>query len=274
MSAKKQAGVGQRFNQLLDDDNRQAQALLASSEWLEEEPVHQFRLCIKRLRAGWRMVRSPDYCAYRQAADPLLKAAAQTLGGKRDADVRLATWHRLRAGTGDIQTSHLDSLEALLQTEATAPAVTVEREALLALLRREAAIRADAQLARCRWRELKQGRQRAVKKNRQLAEQALKGQVDETFHRWRRWAKHLLYQRQLAASSRGRTLGERQQLLKQLGSELGRKHDLDMLAAFLAQSIRRPKQRVALEAIRPLVDATNRRHIAIIRDLYTRFIDE
>ncbi|WP_207061273.1 CHAD domain-containing protein [Motiliproteus sp. SC1-56] len=271
MGTDHQPHTGQRFNRLLSEDSQQAQALLASSEWLQEESVHQFRLCIKRLRAGWRMLRAPAYKHHRHSADRVLKTAAQALGGKRDADVRLTTWRRLRADAKPAEIPLFDQLEALLRNHAAPASPPASPEALSALLGQEEAIRADANVERCRWRELKEGRDWAAEKNRLLAQKALGGEDQENYHRWRRWAKHLLYQRLLAATVRGHKLGKRQQTLNRLATELGRKHDLDMLATFLANTARSKKQQAAHRALLPVIASTNRRYQARISKLYRSF---
>lgn len=270
MNSAQHTTVGQRFERLLRDDNQQAQRLLAAPDWLAEESVHQFRLCLKRLRAGWRMAQGVDAHS-RKAAQRVLKTAAQALSGQRDADVRQTTWRRVRAAAQALPAAQLATLDALVEPPLHPVPLAVERAALQALLAREAALRADAQLTACRWSQLQQGRKHTAAKNRYWAEQALGGIDNETYHRWRRWAKHLLYQRQLAAALRGRPPGQRQLLLKQLGSELGRKHDLDLLAAYLQQRAENPPQRQALQAIQPVIAALNDEQQTNIAELYRRF---
>ena len=64
-----------------------------------------------------------------------------------------------------------------------------------------------------------------------LGNTALQGDRDKPYHKWRKWSKFWLYQQELLLRQKDRHAQDYREKLADLGSELGRFHDIYLLQA-------------------------------------------
>lgn len=215
---------------------------VGSSEW-----VHQLRVCTKRLRAYLRLYSGKSSI---RRTNRQLKTLADSLANQRDVDVLRQTFDQLvkngfprkykkyRKVFLDliIPNEVIELADALLDTRSVFEQILIS------------------------WPNVKDkpkfwavGMERVYLKAKYLGAEAIRGDEDEPYHRWRKWVKYWLYN--LSGVSKGKVQGSYQKQLKGLGESLGYFHDLCMLEKVLTAP---ENQRVIGADLVPLVKALNK----------------
>ncbi len=188
-----------------------------------EEVVHQTRVDMKRLRALWYLIQpglldEPGQCLHLASRE-----LAQGLGGTRDRQVMQAT---LAAVAAALPAEVVRRLAGAL-SDATA-AQAPELELALERYRQLKRLLEEVEFASVRRAHIRQGLEQSFGKGLKGYRRSRQGDDMDALHRWRKWAKVLLYQLEwLNLSPRWASA------LKPLGSCLGDIHDLDVLAGQL-----------------------------------------
>ena len=190
---------------------------------MAEDSIHQLRVCTKRLRAFLR-VYPPSLSV--AVANRDLKSLADSYAGVRDAQVALATLNRLIGGWSDKKRrKHREVIDFIAHQKQQAEALTEPREPHQAL--EQVMLHwpgtGDAQHPF----SARDGMRRLYEKARRLGRKALQSDIDEDFHRWRKWVKYWLYC--LTELSSGKVPAGYSKRLKRLGDSLGVFHDICVL---------------------------------------------
>lgn len=212
-----------------------------------EAAVHTARLALKRLRAMLRLLRpSLDAAIASRESERLRRAAAQ-LAPSRDAAVALNTLTDLaaRAGRrapGDAQC--VASVRSALASAMHDPARSGAGVSRALLDAADAARTSVEALSVTPWRQkgwrlLAAGVHASHLRARRRLRRARRARSaladDDTFHAWRAAVKSLLYQLQLVRAAVPPPRRALLDGLDRLQEQLGREHDLEMLAAAIEQ---------------------------------------
>ena len=196
--------------------------------------VHGVRKEIKKLRAVFRLVRDEiGNGIYRKGAKAL-REAAKRLAPPRDARVRLKAFEELTGrAAGKYSTIH-----AALKKHAHREARRFQKKNSVAraerLLRKTDRRVDDLKIKSAGWAAMQIGLAESYRRGRAAWELAVRKQLPENFHEWRKHVKDLWYYFRLLppdglASTRARTDD-----LEVLGDRLGEDHDCFMLQQFIA----------------------------------------
>ncbi len=223
------ASLTAALHRLAEGELSAALARLPSGQMPDGAGVHDVRKRIKKLRGLLRLLRSglPAY----EAENAALREAAAGLSSLRDAAVRLATFDALVPRPAGA----LAALRAMLEQEAapgaTSPASVAASRALLASV-----------LARVPGWKLR-GKDRAIlleglgttrRKARKAMAAARAEPTIEAMHDWRKRAKDVWYQARLFHPVWPEAIGPIATTASDLTEELGRHHDLAVLADHVA----------------------------------------
>ena len=191
--------------------------------------VHDIRKRIKKLRALLRLLR-PGLRPY-AVENAALRDAAQSLSSMRDSAVRLATFDALVPDP----TGPFLALRALLASDAASatsgPAPVAETRALLAAVQSRIP---SWQLSGRDRAILSKGLATTRSRARKAMAAAQAGPTIEAMHDWRKRAKDVWYQARLFAPVWPEAIAPLAATASDLTEDLGRHHDLAMLAAYLA----------------------------------------
>jgi len=213
---------------------------LETSAVLTPEHIHHLRTSVKRLRSRWHLFRSGVGKMAAKEADRNLRDAAKEFSGARDAQVQLALLRELAesgTGKGKPNQSVLRLREAMAgeMPELTEDFTLDEakRSELIGRFREDS--RHWSQATEVAPGTLVDGMTRVFKKSQLLAHKAYSKDTPEAFHQWRKWAKYLYYQLEALSDIQPRWKKEQLMLWKELGSNLGKRHDLSILFDLLEQ---------------------------------------
>jgi len=190
------------------------------------EIVHQTRVDSKRLRALWRMIKPGLSKLDYRALEQLSKAVAKPLGACRDAQVMQETLVSVLTGLSPETRDRLQQGLLQLLGDASVVGHAPLSEVLQSLDQLEKAL-SGMRLKTLHKCDVRKGLQQACKKGEELAHDALKHHAMEPMHQWRKWVKLLLFQSGWLLDEKAPNWVPK---LKELGSTLGRLHDLDVLA--------------------------------------------
>lgn len=194
--------------------------------------IHQLRLVAKALRAALRLADEGDPAPDLLELDQLIRNAATSVAGSRDAVVLSQLLGRLvHDASPEIQATAA-TLGSLWTTQVAAAGDTVRAaNALVELagkLGPELAARVNADgIADCLRRSLHK-----VTRHHRRARQS--GKM-ESFHAWRRWQKRLEAQLRLTSPTSGKAFDRRMDRIHKLQELLGSLHDVDLLFLRLSQ---------------------------------------
>lgn len=198
----------------------------------DPEAVHEMRKSLKKLRALLRLVR--DGMPEDQLAENrVLRDAARSLAGHRDAAVRLATLDRLigpPAGSGEPVAPDLAALRARLAREAAEPGPAPDLDALLSALEERAA---GWQLHGPDRRILARGLARTRRQARRAMMEAHRDRDPEAMHEWRKRAKDHWYQARLFQPVWPAVMKPIVAEVDTLGEALGEHHDISVLMEWI-----------------------------------------
>lgn len=269
----------------LDPDLEPAAALLSAAraeteraqQWLargDASGIHEMRKSCKRLRALARLLRDAhtDLDAPGQALNAWLRAAADAVGGLRNAEVAVQSFAALQR-PADIGADAWTQLGAQLQAERKHLGTTARaRQAEAAsALQRTAQLLAELKLPALRPADLRQAAQRMRKRCRRAYRAAQADPRPLCLHEWRKKAKRLGYQLDLLD---GYAPDDKPsaKALKPLGEVLGEHHDLHALELCLQAQPDRHGGELLLWRLHELLQAharpLERRALALGEELF------
>ena len=223
-----------------------------------EEALHDFRKSVRRARALVSLLRP---ALGRTAAAGLsgeLRAAFQSTGALRDADILIAT---LRSVASDDPSRPIVE-RALAQEQARDGARAAEALAAGSRVLRPLPEVLRVTLPRAfSMDDLARGLARSCRRVRATLAQAVEAGTSAAFHEWRKRVKELRYQIELLASTGSAALKRREKALAALAEELGKVTDLIVLQTALVErqsSGLVPPAPALAEAIRSTIDARAR----------------
>lgn len=220
------ASLSEALRRIAGEEIASMQARLGAGS-LEPGDVHGLRKSFKKLRALLRLVRHglPEI---QPAENVVLRDAARSLSGQRDAAVRIAALDRLMPGASD---PALLALRAHLVAEAAMPAPPPPdlRDLLAGLALRVNEWELQGQDRRILAEGLSETRSRA----RRAMRAARDNPDDEVLHDWRKRAKDHWYQARLFLPVWPDVMRPIVTEADRLGEALGDHHDLAMLQAHL-----------------------------------------
>ena len=217
-------GIARKLRKLL----RELEALLRQED-KDARSIHQLRRHTKKLRA-WLALLDPEGASRKlRKAEQQLCSLAQAYGQQRDARVLLDTLESL-TDPAQVPACHQLLLAHLQNAMNTLPAA---QHADDPKLQRALQVLADTTATGFDERSLRAGLRHGYRRARSLYGKALESGEHEHFHRLRRWVKHLAAQMELVVLCRSG--GSRTQLkaLTELGSTLGKFHDIDVFREHL-----------------------------------------
>jgi CHAD domain-containing protein len=197
--------------------------------------VHGVRKEIKKLRAVFRLVRDEiGNGIYRKGAKAL-REAAKRLAPPRDARVRLKAFEELTGrAAGKYSTIH-----AALKKHAHREARRFQKKNSVAraerLLRKTDRRVDDLKIKSAGWAAMQIGLAESYRRGRAAWELAVRKQLPENFHEWRKHVKDLWYYSCLLQPVRSTSSHAMTDNLELLGEQLGEDHDLFLLQQFLAE---------------------------------------
>ncbi len=198
------------------------------------EAVHQCRLVLKALRALLCLVPGTEGSRPPARLDAALRALGRHLSPTRDRDVARATLSDLVAKRGDPRQRAAANrwLRGLRRDPLPIGSVA---DAVLGLDRLQASLLRHLRRA-AKPASMESGLARTFRKARRWHRRAAATGKPDAFHAWRRWQKRL--EAQLRWTETKPTRGFRSLLdkLQERQEDLGRLHDLDVLATFLEAS--------------------------------------
>ncbi len=241
---------------------------------IEERPdknstVHDVRRTVKKLRALLRLIRDVIGDEVHAAEDERLGAAARSIGGVRDAQMRLKTVEQLGrrfSGRRSAFVSTREILKAELARLASADTGSIrETSEKLETAKAQAGGWFPADI---KWRQIRSGLRAIYKEGCQTFRKADASRAPEPVHEWRKRVKTLYYQFQLLENLASRSVKKLIRETEILGELLGEIHDLDILrAALVDQTISEER-----DALLSLIDLRRskllRAAIALGRELH------
>lgn len=191
--------------------------------------VHDIRKRIKKLRGLLRLLR-PGLRAY-AAENAALRDAAQGLSSMRDSAVRLATFDTLVADPAGPLAAFRQHLADEAQATAAGPVPVAETRALLLAVQARSA---GWHLAGRDRAILTEGLATTRRRARKAMAVAKADPTIEAIHEWRKRAKDYWYQARLFTPVWPESIGPLAATASDLTEELGRHHDLAVLADHIA----------------------------------------
>ncbi len=209
--------------------------VLVSGARLSGDQVHRFRVMTKRMRAAWMLADSVDGVEGGEAAREDLRQLAKHFGGARDGDVLSELVGRFLDERKSSNASGFRQwMEACVhehfQVDANAGYVDLWSE--------KAVARAiESWSSQREHLEMKPGFMRGIgrteEKFRRRAKKALKTDLDDDWHRCRRWAKYLYFEYLTLAELADEEVSKPIKRLRVFASELGKRNDLANLKSVI-----------------------------------------
>ena len=223
--------VKEGFLRILEEIAQRAGELTRVYSGSMEEPIHDGRLLIKRLRALLWFARPVLTDEVQAGAKTDLREAAALLGGHRDLAVAQATLKKLErnASTAAGRTA-LTQTSRLLGSKAESTEVSEAkfREALkkaMGILARSVE-ELTQNVSQCdSWPAPFQRVAKATQAQIKAWEKAQRTGDDRDFHTWRKRAKRLFYQMELTQSTGRKKSARSMKRVDQLQNKLGEYHD-------------------------------------------------
>jgi len=234
--------IKEGFLRILGEIAQQGEDLAEFSSGPMEEPIHDGRLMIKRLRGLLWFARpslSGEVIAQTKTA---LRDAAGLLGGHRDLAVAQATLKKLRknASTSAERKALAETSQQLSKdpeaTEMTEDKLRLSLKKAMDIVCRSVLALKQNVAHRNSWaspsRRLAKARQAQIK----AGKKARRSGDDTDFHTWRKRAKLLFYQMELTQSVGGKKLIRAMKKVEELQARLGEYHDDVMVEGRLAKA--------------------------------------
>ena len=219
------------------------------------EDLHEVRLCIKQMRAMWRLLRPIINEKIYQRENARLRDAAMGLAKFRDEEIIGATLQSLADKTS------VKKLHAALQDLECefAPAPGGNRDLESALRSSGAAIRKSCQalgnltIKTRGWGVFSRGLNLSYLRAFKSFHRAGQPSADDQFHVWRKRVKDFIYQLDIILPAWPRGLIPQHRKLKILAALLGENHDLVILRQRIADHRARGSVRNSCEPVSALV---------------------
>lgn len=226
----------------LQVNNQSLRALIGASDKLAPKVVHGLRVNVKRLRSAWQIVRHDVERKESKAAAKRLRLIHKTLAPSRDHEVIVKTLGKLRSKASSGKTS--SALERLAAEMGTVHAGAVDGNAVALGFQRESRCWRELDLGGMSdWELIDRGIGGNIRAGRRLGKAYAAGGGEALLHRWRKHAKHSLYQLEIVKPALGEANLARRWYLERLADGLGLHQDLCMVEAALAESSLAPKAR-------------------------------
>lgn len=229
---------------------------------IDEDAVHDIRVLMKRLRGLLQLYgRTPCRDFARQMAT-VLRDVARTFAVQRDSHVLADTLRELVSRSSKPVAARLTKILHELEQQTEAAGTDLRPDCMAT----------DLVWVRSLWHEklssqgedvLLKALLRQYRLNRRQGREALKLRDETLLHDWRKRVKYLYYQL-CALPHLQRDEGDGMEALRQLGSLLGKVHDLDVLAEFLRTAGHQD------EAVAQHVKTRRKQLLKKIRRLYRR----
>ncbi len=219
------------------------------------EDLHEVRLCIKRIRAMWRLLRpSIDERIY-QRENARLRDVAMRLAKFRDEEVMGATLQSL-ANKTSVKKLHA-ALQELECEFAPAPGGNQDLESALHFageaMRKSNQALGNMTIKTRGWGVFSLGLNLSYRRACKSFHRAGQLSTDEQFHVWRKRVKDLLYQLEIILPAWPRRLKPQDRKLKDLAALLGEHHDLAVLRQRITDLRARDGARNSYEPVCALV---------------------
>lgn len=214
------------------------------------EAVHQVRLVLKALRALVRLVPDPRTGRPPTKVERPLQSLGRRLSPTRDLDVATATLAALAAEHGGPR--HRAAARRWIRSTRPAPTARATAAVGVALRRLQPALLRHL-AAHARGPAIARGLERALRKAERWQARAAKDGRVEAFHAWRRWLKRLETQLRWTHPRASRPVRRIHDRLADLQEDLGRLHDLDVLAELLGAGDGRGPAAADARLLLPLV---------------------
>ena len=215
------------------------------------EDLHEVRLCIKRMRAMWRLLRPSINERIYQRENARLRDVARGLGKFRDEEVMGATLQSLTIKTS-VKKLHAALQE--LECEFT-PALGENRDLESALrsvgkaMRRSNHALCNLTIKARGWKIFYQGLNLSYRRAFNSCHRAGQLAADEQFHVWRKRVKDFIYQLEIILPVWPYRLRPQHRRLKDLATLLGANHDLVILRQRITEHRTRDGARNSYEPV-------------------------
>ncbi len=219
------------------------------------EDLHEVRLCIKRMRAMWRLLRPLISERIYQRENVRLRDVARELAKFRDEEIIGVTLQSLANKTS------VKKLHATLQELECefAPAPGENRDLESALRSSGVAIRKSNQalgnltIKTRGWGVFSQGLNQSYRRAFKSFHRAGQSSTDDQFHVWRKRVKDFIYQLEIILPAWPYRLRPQHRKLKNLAALLGENHDLVILRQRITDHRARGGSRNSYEPVCVLV---------------------
>ncbi len=220
------------------------------------EDLHDMRLCIKRMRAMWRLLRPLFYERIYQRENARLRDVSKRLAKFRDDEVMGATLQSLANKTTlkKMQTA----LQELEHEIAPAPEWNQDLESALhsagKAMRKSSRAHGNLTIKALGWLAFSPGLNLSYRRACKSFHRASQLSTDEQFHVWRKRVKDLLYQLEFILPAWPRRIPPQYSKLKELAALLGENHDLAVLRQRITDHQARDGARNSCEPVCALVN--------------------
>jgi CHAD domain-containing protein len=205
-----------------------------TSEGHADDPVtaiHDARKRVKKSRALLRLVRPGLGEKRYKRENRMLRDAARTVAGARDADVMVETVDALREHyAGRLPADRFESVRAALAEEAEQSRGKADPSLLATALRKVSGRVDDWPLEGACWPMVNKGLTKAYGRGRKAFASADADPTTENLHEWRKRVKDLWYHQRLLKPAWPDVLGAQADEAHRLADLLGDDHDLAVLA--------------------------------------------
>jgi len=234
--------IDEGFVRMLGEMAKRGGELARDSSGPMEEPIHNGRLLIKRLRALLWFVRPALSEESLARAKAELREAAGILGGHRDLAVARATLKRLEKVASTAR-KRAALKQTYRQLGGTAGEEKTTEQALRESLKKAMGIvcrcvlvlKENVARSDC-WPSPQERVAKASKAQFKAEKKARRTGDDNAFHEWRKKAKRLFYQLELTQSELGGKLAPVMKRVEELQDKLGEYHDDVMVEARLRKA--------------------------------------
>jgi CHAD domain-containing protein len=228
---------------------------------LEDADIHQARKALKKARAYLRLLRPGLKDSVYRLENGTLRDAARPLSSVRDARVLLDTLQALGKRYGEpMRVLKLDGLKKALKNHhaRTRHEILDTRGGALAhsrrLLRESRSRIENLDLQQDDWATVGAGLKDVYAKGQRALADARNRPSPETFHEWRKQAKHLRYALEMLEPLWPGFIGGLAHETHQLADHLGDEHDLTVLRGMSLGNRASFKQAPTLSALLALID--------------------
>ena len=245
--------IGNRLQQFVLAQLDLSITCLTDARLNQDEAIHETRRCLKRVRAGLRLVKPVLTATTYDRNTVYLRNIGRRLAVLRDASVMGETM-------GSLKKKYSHQLSDSAWHELEQELSTARRQSARQTNNRLVAVVLSLRTARARVAKwpldfdaeavLQKGIRKAYKQGRRALQQALKEPTAESFHEWRKQVNHLRHQLQILQTLKLTKIKTILPQYKSLAEVLGRKNDLTVLLHHLQS-----KNRQALETLTQAHDA-------------------